>query len=255
MNKKIKVLFLAADPFRDGAQLDLDEEMSAIERALDGGKAGESLELTSHFATRTSDLQTALLNYEPQIVHFAGHGGKAGSIYLDDGKGEPTPVGKAALRKLFSALDGGVRVVFLNGCHTHSIVDALRDVVDYAIGTNRVITDEGAIDFAQAFYGALASGRDVKKAFKLAVNRLELDGSDEATVPVLRTRFGADREPLIPTAEPTRGTRAGGGQTNRIGRINARNDVTFHDQNGQGSARQTNHVADLSARDVRFIDG
>jgi hypothetical protein len=196
MSDKIKVLFLAADPFRDRAKLELEVEMRAIRRALMRGKAHDTLEMESHFGTRTRDLQAALLDYRPDIVHFSGHGGKGGVLYLSDAAGNPTAVEKAALGKLFDLLDGGVRVVVLNACHTHSIVEVLRDIVDYAIGTNHAITDEAAFTFSQAFYTALGSGAGVQQAFDLAVNQMELDGSEEAAVPVLRKQFGADRRPL-----------------------------------------------------------
>ncbi|MBB4636887.1 CHAT domain-containing protein [Longimicrobium terrae] len=200
MREKIRVLFLAADPFRDGAQLELEQEMRAIRRALQRGSAHDTLELESNFATRTGDLQLALLTYRPHIVHFSGHGGKDGVIYLSGAEGNPAAVGKAALARLFSLLDSGVRVVVLNACHTHSVVEALRDMVDFAIGTNRAISDVAAIDFSRAFYTALASGAGVQQAFDLGVNQLELDGSYDADVPVLLKQFGADHRPLLATS-------------------------------------------------------
>lgn len=209
MGQKIKVLFLAADPFRDRARLELEAEMRAVRNALQRGRARETLEIESHFGTRTRDLQFALLEYEPHIVHFSGHGGRDGVLYLADPQGNPRAVGKDALAKLFEALDGEVRAVVLNACHTHAIIEALRDTVDYAIGTNREISDERAIDFSRAFYTALAAGADVQKAFDLGVSQLELDGSDESSVPMLRKRFGADRTPLLAAAKG-RGAPSGG---------------------------------------------
>lgn len=210
MPDKIKVLFLAADPFRDRARLELEEEMRAIRRALLRGKAHDTLEMETHFATRPRDLQLALLEYQPHIVHFSGHGGRDGVLYLSDAAGNPTAVDKAALGKLFALLESGVRVVVLNACHTHSIVEVLRDMVDYAIGTNHAITDGAALTFSQAFYTALASGAGVQQAFDLAVNQLELDGSDEAAIPLLRKQFGADRRPLLVPSAPAPGVDGGG---------------------------------------------
>ena len=73
MRDRIRVLFLASDPFRDRAPLRLDEEVRAIDHALRKGSARDRVELVSHFATRTRDLQDALMRHDPQIVHFAGH--------------------------------------------------------------------------------------------------------------------------------------------------------------------------------------
>jgi hypothetical protein len=203
MRDKIKVLFLAADPFRNGARLELGEEMRAIEHAIQQGSARDSLEFVSHFATRSGDLQYALLKHEPQIVHFSGHGDRGGMLYLGDEHGGRREVDKAALGKLFGALKGEVRVVVLNGCHTLPVAAVLSRIVDYAIGTRDRISDETAIRFSEAFYSALAFGRDVRQAFELAVSQLQVDGSREADVPVLRVRPGATPEPL-PAASPRR---------------------------------------------------
>lgn len=204
MRDRLKVLFLAADPFKDGARLELGEEVRAIDEAIQRGSARDSVELVSHFATRTRDLQYALLRHEPHIVHFAGHGGEQG-IYLGDEHGRPRPVGKEALGRLFGILEGEVRAVVLNGCHTLPVADELRQAVDFAIGTNRRIGDDAAIGFAAAFYTALAFGRGVRQAFALAVNQLQVDESKDADVPVLRARDGAADGPLL--AMPAAGER------------------------------------------------
>ncbi|HEY0019644.1 MAG TPA: CHAT domain-containing protein [Longimicrobium sp.] len=255
MPDKIRVLFLAADPFRDRAALELEEEMRAIRRALLRGKAHDSLELEANFATRPRDLQLALLEYQPHIVHFSGHGGKDGVLYLSDAAGNPMAVDRVALGKLFSLLDSEVRVVVLNACHTHSIVEVLRDLVDYAIGTNHAISDEGALTFSRAFYTALATGAGVQQAFDLAVNQLELDGSDEASVPVLRKQFGADRRPLrvppAPEVEPDAGVLAEVRQRARTERVtDSRMEMVGHDHKGVGGLRGGPVHQDLTAKDV-----
>lgn len=207
MRERLTVLFLAADPFRGEARLELGEEMRAIDEAIRRGSARDSMELVSHLATRTSDLQYALLRHEPHIVHFAGHGGAEG-IYLGDEHGQPRAVGKEALGGLFGILKCEVRAVVLNGCHTLPVADELRQVVDFAIGTRRRIGDGTAIGFAAAFYTALAFGQGVRQAFALAVNQLQVDGSSDADVPVLRTRDGAADTPMLaaPTAKKAVGT-------------------------------------------------
>lgn len=198
MTGRIRVLFLAADPFSEKAPLELGAEMRAIDLAIQQGSARDALELVSHFATQTRDLQRALLRHRPQVVHFAGHGDRPGVICLEDEFGERRKVDGAALAALFRALDGGVRVVVLNGCHTLAVATALTRVVDYAIGTRDRIRDETAIAFAEAFYTALAFGKEVRQAFGLAISQLRVDGSDQAHLPVLRVRRGAAPGPLLP---------------------------------------------------------
>ncbi|HYJ79446.1 MAG TPA: CHAT domain-containing protein [Longimicrobiaceae bacterium] len=202
MRDRIKVLFLASDPFRDRAPLRLDDEVRAIEHAMRRGRACDRVELAAYFAARTRDLQDALLLHDPQVVHFAGHGDDSGVLYLSDEHGRPRPVGKDALGKLFGILSEWIKVVILNGCDTLPTVDVLGEVVDYAIGMNRPLGDASAIVFAEAFYGALGMGQTVQASFDLAVHQLELAGNAGSAIPVLRIRPGVD--PAVPlVAGPT----------------------------------------------------
>ncbi|HEU4885233.1 MAG TPA: hypothetical protein VFT45_23425, partial [Longimicrobium sp.] len=72
MGDKIKVLFLAADPFGEGARRELDAGMRAIERAVQRGRARDTLELAAHFTAGARDVQDALRRHQPRIVHFTG---------------------------------------------------------------------------------------------------------------------------------------------------------------------------------------
>lgn len=204
MHDTLKVLFLAPDPFHDGARLRLNQEVRAIGDAMRRGRACDTVELVSYFATRASDLREAVLQHQPQIVHFAAHGDASGAIYLGDENGRPRRVDREALRSLFGSLNHAVRVVVLNGCYTLETVEALSEVVDYTVGMSRPISDASAIDFAEAFYTALAMGRNVLAAFELAVSQLELEGNPEASIPVRRIRRGVNLDlPLV--APPTDG--------------------------------------------------
>jgi hypothetical protein len=156
----------------------------------------DRVELVAHFDTRTGELGDALLRHDPQVVHFAGEGDDPCLLYLGDEHGQPRPVAKEALAKLFGDLSEWIEVVVLNGCDTLPTVEALSEVVDYAIGMDRPLGDASAIVFAQAFYGALAMGRTVKTSFELAVSRLGIEGSAESIAPVLRIRPGVD--PSVP---------------------------------------------------------
>ena len=262
MKDTVKVLFLASDPFRDRASLRLDEEVRAIEHALRGGHARDGVELVSHFATRTRDLQDALLRHHPQVVHFAGHGEGTGVLYLGDEYGRPRPVGKEALAKLFGLLCDRVRVVILNGCDTRSTVEALGEVVDYAVGMNRPLTDPSAIVFARAFYGALAMGETVRASFGLAVNQLELEENPEAATPVLRIRSGVDPAAAL-VGTPAAPARAGGGgaqpagagQTNTFERFDG-DDVLIENLPGSGDGNgQVNRFGDTTVRGFTLRNG
>ena len=96
---KVKVLFLASDPFKQNA-LALDDEIRAITAKLRSADYRDSVELVSSFAVQPNDLQALLLEHRPHVVHFSGHGSQAEQLILKDKRGQATPVSKEALVQL-----------------------------------------------------------------------------------------------------------------------------------------------------------
>lgn len=64
-----RILILAANPL-DSSRLRLDEELREIEAVLSRAKQRDRFDIRPQYATRPSDIQQALLDYNPQIVHF-----------------------------------------------------------------------------------------------------------------------------------------------------------------------------------------
>jgi hypothetical protein len=203
MAEKIRLLFVAAQP-GNNASLRLDREARAITQAISREAGRDAVDLRFEWATGISDLQPALRQHRPHIVHFAGHGGREAGIYLESSTGDWQPVHKAALGNLFAALNGCVRLVVLNACETHALTDAFADVVDYMVGMSHVVHDDASLAFSEAFYGALAGGSSVDQAFAMGVNRLELEAHEDADVPMLRVRRGVDRTGSIFPRAPAR---------------------------------------------------
>jgi hypothetical protein len=67
MNSR-KVLVLAANP-QDTTPLRLDEEMREIDEALKLAKKRDEFEVMQKWAVRSRDMQRAILDFEPEIVH------------------------------------------------------------------------------------------------------------------------------------------------------------------------------------------
>lgn len=200
MQDTVEALFLASDPFREGASLRLHTEVRGVERAIRRGPARDRVKLVPCFAPRTRDLQDALLLHDPRIVHFAGPGDGGGVICLADAYGRRGVAEKDALAKLFGILSEWIKIVILNGCDTLPLVDALGGVVDYAIGMDQPLGDASAIVFAEAFYGALGMGKPVQASYDLAVSRLASEAHAASAIPVLRIRTGVD--PAVPLIAP-----------------------------------------------------
>lgn len=191
MGNRIRVLFLPADTSRKPARREMEDEMRALEHAIHP-EARDALELVADFAARARDLRSAFLRHQPQVVHFVGYGESPYVIRLDDEHGHPQ-----ALGELFGAARDPVRVVVLNGRDPLAAVEALSEVVDYAVGMDSPPGDGSALVFAQAFYTALARGRTVLTAFELGLGQLEMEGIPPAQLPVRRIRRGVNLDATL----------------------------------------------------------
>ena len=68
-----KLLILAANP-KGTSPLRLDEEVREIEAGLQRAQKRDQFILEQKWAVRPRDIQRAMLDINPQIVHFSGHG-------------------------------------------------------------------------------------------------------------------------------------------------------------------------------------
>jgi hypothetical protein len=190
MADKIKLLFLAANA-KDSAPLRLGEEVREIEEKLGYTPHRDSFELISQWAVRPRDLVTALMKYQPTIVHFSGHG-KTDGIILEDDNGQVRPVGIEQLLNVFSIFRDSVRLVVLNACYSGTGFEELSKIVDYTVGTTAALSDKAAITFAATFYKALAFGKSVQFAFELAKCEIILEEMSGAEAFSLLIREGVD---------------------------------------------------------------
>ena len=84
---KQKILFLAADP-QNETRLRLMKEFREIEHNLQMSTSRDSFHLcTPELSVQKQDFNRRLLQEQPQIVHFSGHGKTDGSLCFegDDG--------------------------------------------------------------------------------------------------------------------------------------------------------------------------
>lgn len=188
-----KILLLSANPFST-SRLRLDKELRAIEESLRLPIERGEFSIKSLLATRVKDLHRALLQVQPQIVHFSGHGEGEAGLCLESRDGQAQLVDSQDLAALFALLKPPVECVLLNACYSETQAKALQSYTDYVIGMNQAIGDETAIDFAEAFYEILSSEPeyDYRRSFELTLNRLKMEGIAEHNIPVLLSRAQAD---------------------------------------------------------------
>ncbi|MDF5728900.1 MAG: hypothetical protein PUP92_12960 [Rhizonema sp. PD38] len=166
------ILLMAVNP-RNTSQLRLDEEVREIAEALRRASMREQFKLEEKWAVRSQDFYRAILDTQPQIIHFCGHGAGVDGIVLEDETGQAAFLQTESLSSMFELfVTKGVECVLLNGCYSQVQAEAISQHVNYAIGMNRTIGDRAAINFAVAFYDALGAGEEIEFAFKLGCSQL-----------------------------------------------------------------------------------
>ncbi|MDY9927799.1 SIR2 family protein [Methanosarcina sp.] len=185
----VSILFLAADP-TDASRLRLGEEFREIQEKLKLAKLRDNFRLElPQMSVRPSDISQALLDTQPQIVHFSGHGTPTGALCFENLVGKAHPIGPDALAALFEQFSGQVNCVVLNACYAEIQAKAIAKHIKYVIGMNQAIGDKAAIAFATGFYQALGGGRSIDDAYRLGCVQIQLQNIPEHLTPVLIKEF------------------------------------------------------------------
>lgn len=202
------ILFLASNP-KGTDPLRLDIEAKKVEQVLERARKRDDFKLVTKWAVTDVDLRRALLDHEPEIVHFSGHGtgtgnsahmrdlglpeGSAeGGLAFENERGQVLQITGQSLARLFECCVSHVRCVVLNACYSEVQANAIVQHIDYVIGMNKAVGDEAAIMFAEGFYDALLAGRPYDLAFKIGCTAIDLRGIPEHLTPVLKKRQNLD---------------------------------------------------------------
>jgi WD40 repeat protein len=186
-NARVKtILILAANP-KNTAPLRLDREIREIDEGLRRANKRELYKLEQKWAVRSRDFYRAILDYQPHIVHFCGHGAGEDGIVLEDDTGKMALVQTNALASMFKLFaKKGVECVILNACYSEVQAEAISQYINYVVGMNRAVGDRAAVAFAVAFYDAIAAGYAVEEAYELG--RSQMMSFRENEIPVLKTK-------------------------------------------------------------------
>ncbi|TVQ09556.1 MAG: CHAT domain-containing protein [Leptolyngbya sp. DLM2.Bin27] len=201
-----KILILAANP-KDTSRLRLDEELRDIQEGLRRAKHRDQFAFAQRLAVRPRDIQRAMLEETPQIVHFSGHGEGAEGLVFETETGQTQLVSGVALANLFAlfadpAEPNPIHCVVLNGCYSAVQAEAIAEQVPYVVGMTKAVGDTAAIEFAVGFYDALGAGRTVEFAYKLGCAAINLAGKPESATPVLIHKKAPTTSPTTPAATP-----------------------------------------------------
>jgi AAA-like domain/CHAT domain len=194
------ILFLAANP-KSTTPLRLDEELREIEAGLQRSKYRDRFELEQRWAVSSRDMQRSILDLNPQIVHFSGHGVGDNGLALEAEDGTVQLVRADALAQLFELFvapntDAPVECVLLNACYSEVQAQAIAAHIPYVIGMSQAVGDKAAREFAVGFYDALGAGKAIPLAYKFGCASISMAGIPENLTPQLITQH--DRPTPIP---------------------------------------------------------
>lgn len=190
-----KILFLTANP-ANTVPLKLDEEIRLLGQRIRRGEYRKLFDIRSVPALRATDLPYELMDGDPDIVHFSGHGSEAGELLFQrDGDSAAVPIPPSTLARVFKQLRDRIQCVVLNACYSELQAAAIAESIPCVIGMSRDVPDATAIAFAAGFYEALAFGKSVAEAFELGRIQVDLtlpaDKAD-SEIPRLLVRPGMD---------------------------------------------------------------
>lgn len=156
--KTLKVLFLAPAPRGEHA-LRQKQEKEKVLAAL--AEVRPAIEVRWEFATMFEEIAPAILRESPDIVHISGHGGVYEGdnvLAFEDELGQRHLVRMDEVVALFAAalITKRVRCLILSTCKGAPIASRVAQSLGLAIASSTDISDDAALAFAKAFYGALA---------------------------------------------------------------------------------------------------
>jgi hypothetical protein len=190
--RRLSVLYLTANSRKD---LDLDEEFKLVLKEVRGSIYRDNIRIEHRPAADVDSVVDGLNDLRPRVVHFSGHGNATG-IAL---KSRTGGVSFDLLKKLLSATDTPPDVVVLNSCKS---ADARRMLIPPAkaiVVMRDSISDFAASIFATKFYGAIAAGQSVKKAFEQGVVAIEAAAIGDFDIPVLLVADGINPGAMVLT--------------------------------------------------------
>lgn len=150
------------------AKLDFESERRHLTESLTDGCI--KIDLSFDIAT-TERLNTFLARGEGQALHFSCHG-HPDYLAIEDGWGAMHQLPVEKLKDWISAGGDNLLFVFVSACHSRSAGEAfLRAGVKHVVcceQDDQPIRNLVSVQFARAFYEALANGKLLGEAFELA---------------------------------------------------------------------------------------
>jgi len=165
--RKVTVLMIAGTPEGGAVPLRIDREAREIDLKVQASAFRDHIELRSTQATQVRDLIDALNRHEPDVVHFSGHGAER-ELLFEGPDGTPLALSGEQLATLLQTAPRRIRLMVFNACNSAAQAEAATEWAEFAVGMEQPISDEAAKEWAGQFYGSLASGQTVARAYAQA---------------------------------------------------------------------------------------
>ena len=173
-----RFIFVSASP-RQEEPLAVDHEFRRIRTALAQAERDGSIEVREESAASYDDLESALREFKPHVLHLSCHADSSGTLLLADLCNESEGIPCDMFEQLMREFSDDLELVVLNACFSEVIAERLPPDIPSSIGMNGEIDDDAAIDFSRTLYSSLAAGEEIPRAFALARNRLRSHGVED----------------------------------------------------------------------------
>ena len=181
-SRKTKILFLSSNPLNE-SRIKIDKEAREVEEGLRRASQRDHFEFKLKVATRPKDFLRAVLDENPAILHFSGHGVEEG-IALEDDNGNAKLVSSEAISQFFSLFSDTIKCVVLNSCYSEKQALGIAKYIEHVIGMKEAMPDSTAIAFAISFYDAIGAGKNYEFAYSYALKSLPFIDVGGDTIPV-----------------------------------------------------------------------
>ncbi len=111
----------------------LGKEVSETEQILQRTDQGHQFKVIPKFAIDDRELRLQLLNENPQVVHFSGHGEGEAELILEHDSGKGQWASTAALAGLFQQSTQQIECVVLNACYSQVQAEAIAQHIPYVM--------------------------------------------------------------------------------------------------------------------------
>lgn len=159
------ILILVANP-QDTERFQFEKEVQGIQDAYQQPNLRRKFNIVPIFAVDWPRFQRELLNYDPTIVHFLGHGKKEKGLVLEGSHEDSYEVSSERLANTLREFPQ-LECVVLDACDSQIQAKFIQKYVPYVVGMRGKVAQESSREFAKIFYHAVFSGKGYNSAFNL----------------------------------------------------------------------------------------